>query len=269
MTAVKSIFMFILDIFGSHRLIYELAKKDVKSKYLGSYLGVLWAFVQPTVMILIFWVVFQLGFRSMPVDNFPFILWLLCGMIPWFFFNDSVISAANSIIENSYLVKKVVFRVSVLPLIKIVSSLFIHAFFIVILFLIFFVYGYMPSIYNIQVVYYLIATIFLVLGISWITSSLVVFLKDIGQIIAMVLQFGFWLTPIIWAFNIVPAKYQIYFKLNPVFYIVQGYREAFIYHTWFWKHTFLSVYFWTFTFVCLMIGILLFKKLRPHFADVL
>ena len=125
---------FLADIFNSRQLLWELTKKDFQVRYLGSYLGVIWAFIQPLITILIFWFVFQVGFKSMPVDNFPFILWLMAGMIPWFFFAESLQSATNSILSNSFLVKKVVFRVSLLPIIQIISALAIHIFFILFLF---------------------------------------------------------------------------------------------------------------------------------------
>ncbi|PKM47986.1 MAG: teichoic acid ABC transporter permease [Firmicutes bacterium HGW-Firmicutes-8] len=269
MNYLNQFYTFISDTLKSRKLIFELAKKDFRAKYLGSYLGMLWAFVQPTITILIFWFVFQLGFKSRPVDNFPFILWLLCGMVPWFFFSEAVSNATNAVIENSYLVKKVVFRVSVLPIIKIISALFIHLFFIIFLFIMFLVYGYKPSIYSFQVIYYLFATIVLALGISWITSSLVVFLKDIGQVVGMLLQFGFWLTPIFWSLKLVPEKYHIFLKLNPIYYIVEGYRNTFIYHSWFWQSPRQASYFWIITLVLFVIGALIFKRLRPHFADVL
>lgn len=260
---------FIKDMIIRHKLILSLAKKDFNSRYLGSYLGIVWAFIQPTIQILIFWFVFQVGFKSMPVDNFPFILWLASAMIPWFFISDSIQNSTNSIIENSYLVKKVVFRVSFLPVIKIYSAIFVHLFFIVLLFVMFWIYGYTPTIYSLQIIYYLFSAIIFVLGISWITSSLVIFLKDIGQFVAMILQFGFWLTPIFYSLKIVPEKFHFIMKLNPAYYLVEGYRDTFIYHIWFWEHPMLTLNFWVMTFVLLILGRVIFKKLRPHFADVL
>jgi ABC-type polysaccharide/polyol phosphate export permease len=265
----RRIFDFLGDIFRSRRLIFELAKKDLQNRYLGSNLGIIWAFIQPAITILIFWFVFQVGFKSAPVGNFPFILWLICGMIPWFFFSESFMSATNSVLDNSYLVKKIVFRVSILPIIRIVSSLFIHLFFVIIIFVMFILYGYMPSIYNLQVIYYLFATIILVLGLSWITSSLVIFLRDLGQIIGILIQFGFWMTPIFWTLKTVPEKYQFILKLNPVYYLIEGYRDSFINHSWFWEHYNLTVNFWFLTGMVFFAGVLLFKRLRPHFADVL
>lgn len=269
LTFYKRVYCFIKDIYQGRRLIIELAKNDLKNRFLGSYLGIVWAFVQPIVTILIFWFVFQVGFKSAPVEDFPFILWLICGMIPWNFFSESVMGSTNSVLDNSYLVKKVVFRVNVLPIVRIFSSLFIHLFFIVLIFIMFSIYGYKPSIYNLQVFYYLFASIILVLGISWITSSLVIFFRDLGQIINILLQFGFWLTPIFWSFNIMPEKFHFLFKLNPMYYIVEGYRDTFINHVWFWHHYNLTINFWMITGAILIMGALIFKRLRPHFADML
>ncbi|MNI39229.1 Teichoic acid translocation permease protein TagG [compost metagenome] len=190
-------------------------------------------------------------------------------MIPWNFFADSLNSSSNSIIEYSYLVKKVVFRVSILPIVKIYSALFVHFFFILFLFVMFMFYGYSPSIYYLQLPYYLGSMIVLVIGLSWLTASLAVFLKDVGQIVAMLIQFGFWLTPIFYSLEIVPDKYAFILKLNPMFYIIEGYRETFIYNKWFWEHPNLTLNFWVVTIIILTVGIVLFKKLKPHFADVL
>lgn len=266
---IKNFYYFLHDIWKSRWLIIELTKKDFQSRYLGSYLGILWAFIQPFITVLIFWFVFQVGFKSMPVDNFPFILWLVAGLVPWFFISDGVASATNSITENSYLVKKVVFRVSVLPIIKLMSALVIHAFFICVIFIMYLIYGYKPTIYSIQILYYLFASIVLVLGISWITSSLVVFLKDVGQVVAMLIQFCFWITPIFWTIKMVPEQYKLIILVNPLYYIIEGYRNSLIYHKWFWEDGFLMGYFWTFTLIVFVIGAIMFKKLRPHFADVL
>lgn len=265
----RLLFNFVKDLFQNKSLLWELTKKDLKQRYLGSYLGVLWAFIQPVITVLIFWFVFQVGFRSMPVDNFPFVLWLICGMFPWFFFADAWSSASASIIANSFLVKKVVFRVSLLPMIQIMSALVVNVFFILLLFLLFAVYGFMPELYNLQVIYYLFAMVCLVFGLSLITATLSVFSRDVSQLVSMLLQFGFWATPIFWSLNIIPDTYSWIFKLNPLYYIINGYRDAFIYHHWFWELGTISFTFWVTTIVIMLTGVFLFRKLRPHFADVL
>lgn len=260
---------FVVTLFKSRSLVYNLARRDIQSKYMGSYLNFLWAFVQPTVTILLLWFVFEVGFRSPPVGNYPFVLWLIVGIIPWFFFAEGLGSATNSILEYSYLVKKVVFKVSVIPVIKILSALFIHLFFVLFIFLAFFIYGYRPRLCNLQIFYYLFAMVVLVVGMSWITSSLVIFMKDVGQVVAVFLQFGFWFTPILWNIKMVPEKYQTLMKFNPVYYITEGYRNSFISGIWFWEYPRWSLEFWTVTGFIFILGAILFLKLRPHFADVL
>ncbi len=260
---------FIVSFWKARRLLWDLTKKDLKKRYIGSYLGILWAFIQPTITVFIFWFVFQVGFKSTPIDNFPFILWLVCGMFPWFLFNDAWASATNSILVNSFLVKKIVFKVSLLPIIQIFSALIINIFFVIVLFVMFIFYGYMPSIYNCQVIYYLFALICLIFGLSLITASLIVFLKDIGQLVAMLLQFGFWGTPIFWNLKMIPQEYHWIFELNPMYYIVEGFRNSFIYHKWFWEIGYVNYSFWGTTVFIILVGYFIFKKLQPYFADVL
>ena len=260
---------FLKAIFQNRALLWSLTKNDFKQKYLGNILGMAWAFIQPTATVLIFWFVFQVGFKSQPIDNFPFILWLMAGMFPWFFFAEGLTSGTNSILANSFLVKKVVFRISLLPIISLLSALAIHIFFIFFIFAMFIYYGYTPQLYWLQIIYYLFATTVLLLGLSWITSSIVVFFKDIGQFVTMIIQFGFWLTPIFWNMNIVPEKYHWLIELNPMVYIIEGYRNSMIYHTWFWEDINMTLYFWATTITIFLIGGFTFKKLRPHFADVL
>ncbi len=263
------LFTFLKTIWQNKRLLWSLIKNDFRQRYLGNVLGIAWAFIQPTATILIFWFVFQVGFKSQPVDNFPFILWLVAGMFPWFFFAEALSTGTNSIIANAFLVKKVVFRVSLLPIIPLFSALIVHLFFIFFMLGMFLYYGYTPDIYALQLFYYLFALSILVLGLSWITSSVVVFFRDMGQLVSMLIQFGFWLTPIFWSMKMIPEKYHWIIELNPMVYIIEGYRNSMIYHKWFWEDMHMTLYYWSITLTLFVLGGLTFKKLRPHFADVL
>ena len=260
---------FLKAIWQSRTLLWKLTKNDFKQRYVGNLLGVLWAFIQPTATIAVFWFVFQVGFKSQPVDDFPFILWLVAGMFPWFYFADGLANGTNSVMANSFLVKKIVFRVSLLPMIKLLSALVIHVFFIFFMFAMFLYYGYSPEIYWLQIAYYLFALSVLLLGLSWITSSVVVFFRDMGQLVAVVIQFGFWLTPIFWSMKMVPERYHFLIELNPLVYIIEGYRNSMIYHHWFWEDMEMTLYYWTITVIVFIVGGLTFSRLRPHFSDVL
>lgn len=266
--SLKDFVYFLKGLLKNKRVIYQMVKKDFQNQYLGSFLGLFWAFFQPAIYIFVLWIVFAVGFRAGRAGEIPFFLYLMSGMILWSFFASGLNVGARSILENKFLVKKILFRLSILPVVKVLSTLIIHIIFIGLFFIVYFIHGFNPDIYLIQLLYYLFATIVLLLGMAWISSALHVFIKDIGQLINVVMQLGFWFTPIFWEISIFPPKLQVILKLNPVFYLVNGYRDSLFYKIWFWEHPKLSVYFWLFTLFVFGIGAVVFRRLRPHFADV-
>lgn len=262
---------FPVQIYHSKTLILQLAKNDFKTKYAGSYLGMVWAFIQPVITVLVYWFVFGVGLRSGDIMEVPFVLWLIAGIVPWFFFSDAWSGGTNALIEYQYLVKKVVFQIDILPLVKVFSAMFVHAFFVLFTIILYACYGYWPDLYTLQIVYYSFCVFVLALGLSYITSAVVGFFKDLSQIIGIVLQVGVWMTPIMW--NIdgmgLPTWLTTVLKMNPMYYIVAGYRNSFIAKQWFWEDSTLTMYFWAFVLFILGLGALVFKKLKVHFADVL
>lgn len=270
---LKTIFSLPAELYKNRRLVLKLAKNDFKTKYAGSYLGIVWAFVQPIVTILVYWFVFSVGFRSGTGDlGIPFVLYLVAGIVPWFFFQDALIGGTNSLLEYNYLVKKVVFNISVLPVVKIISAMFVHGFFVLFTVILYMGYGRFPDWYYIQLLYYSGCTFLLVLGLTYATCSIVVFFRDLTQIISIGLQVGVWLTPIMWVAEnslVGHPVLQKVLQLNPVYYIVSGYRDTFIMKKWFFESPVWTVYFWIFTILCFIFGNWVFKRLRVHFADVL
>lgn len=246
-----------------------MAVREVKAQYVGSLLGVVWTFIQPLVMISVLWFVFSVGFRAQPLNNVPFVVWLTAGMAIWFVFSDIVNGSAGVIVSNSNLIKKTVFQSQILPIVKIVSCLMTHVVFLSVL-MVLIIFQKMPfSFYYVQFVYYLFGMCVLALGLGWMVSALNVFIRDVSQIVNVIIQVGFWATPIFWDINMMPESIRMLLKLNPVFYLVQGYRESFIYFVPFWNHPLQTLYFWAVTISVFIAGAVLFKKLKPHFADVL
>ncbi|MCI9429069.1 MAG: ABC transporter permease [Lachnospiraceae bacterium] len=262
------------ELYQNRKLIWKLAKNDFKTRFAGSYLGIVWAFVQPVVTILVYWVVFEKGLNAKAEVlangvEAPYVLWLTAGIVPWFYFSEALSNGTTALLEYNYLVKKVVFKISILPIIKIIAATFIHGFFVLFMLLLFMVHGYFPDAHTLQLIYFSFCLFVFVLGISYTTCSIVLFFRDLTQIIGIVLQVGMWATPILWKLSMVPEQYQILFKLNPVFYIVNGYRSALLEKTWFWEDFYSTMFFWITTAVIFGIGTLIFKRLKVHFADVL
>lgn len=264
---------FFRELIRNRKLIWELAKADFRKRFVGSYFGVVWMFVQPVVTVLIYFMIFQLGFKSVPpVPGVPYVLWLVPGIVPWFFFNEALNAGTSCLQEYHYLVKKVVFNVEVLPVIKLVSCAVVHGIFIAIMVAMFFCWGRLPMAGWIQLVYYSLALSVHILAVTLFTAAVQVFFKDMAQLVSICLQFGMWLTPVMWApamFENFPARLEQLLKLNPVCYIVTGYRDSMLSGNWFWERPTQTVYYWGITLLLLFFGLWVFRKLRPHFPDVL
>lgn len=250
--------------------IVQFALDDFKIKYAGSALGFFWAFIQPIVTVIIYWFIFQLGFKNQGVGEYPFILWLISGLLPWFFVSDSIPNATSCLVEYSYLVKKVVFNIDILPLARIVSVLLVQFVLLIFTAIFFVAYGFTPSVYWVQVIYYIVYMIVICVGISYFTAALYIFFRDILQIVSVVLQIVFWTTPIVWQSSIFDRGIQRVLSYNPLAYPVRGYRDALMEKKWFWQYDLgQTIYYWMIAILFCSIGVYVFKTLKQHFADVL
>lgn len=274
---MKKLFSLPAELWQSRRLIWKLAKNDFKNRYSGSYFGRIWAFTQPVVTVLLYWFVF--GHIMMPDKKelltagveAPYVLWLTAGLVPWFYFNEALNNGTTSLIEYSYLVKKVVFKISIIPIVKLIAALFTHLFFVCFMLVLYFIYGYKPEIYLVQLLYYTFCMFMLVLALSYSTCAIVIFFRDLLQIINIALQVGMWATPILWNISMLSGNplLQKILKCNPVFYIVNGYREAMFGRAWFWENMGATIGFWVLTVALFLLGAYIFRRLKVHFADVL
>ncbi len=266
----------IKDLWTNKKLIFDLAKNDFKTKYAGSYLGITWAFVQPVITVLIYWFVFEMALNSGTQATkegieVPYLLWLIAGLVPWFYFQDALNSVTNTLLNYTYLVKKVVFNISILPVVRLISAIFVHLFFIGFMLVIFACYGHFPGLYALQIVYYSFCMMVLIIGIGYVTSAIVVFFRDLTQVVNIVLQVGIWVTPIMWNIDVMnfPAPLMLILKANPMYYIVAGYRDTMLNKVFFWEEPVLTLWFWFVAIALFAFGTNVFKRLKVHFADVL
>lgn len=263
------------ELYQSRQLIWKLAKNDFKKRYAGSYLGAVWAMAQPVVTVIMYYIVFGVIFKmdgpTLPNGEVvPHVLSLTAGLVPWFYFSEALNHGTNALLEYNYLVKKVVFKISILPIIKIIAATFIHAFFVCVLLILAAAYGYYPGLYTLQLFYYSACLFVLVLAICYTTCAVVVFFRDLSQIIGIGLQIGMWATPILWNLGeIQNPKVVLLIKLNPLVYIVNGYRSAIYERTWFFQDLGYTLYFWLVTAALFALGSTVFRRLKVHFADVL
>lgn len=256
-------------IFQKKGAIYELAKRDFQSQNKNTYLGIIWGYIQPLTYILLLVFVFSIGLRTNPGGDVPFVVYLISGMICWQFFAATFTSLTGVVKAHSFLVRKGDFSLGILHVAKILSSLIPHLVLLLVTMIVCWFHGILPDFYTLQLIYYLAAMFFLLLGLGWISSSTSIFVQDVANVVSIIAQFGFWFTPIIWNITRIPQKYQWIIKLNPMCYIVNGYRDSLIYKVPFWEKPFDAMYFWSFTILVLLLGVVVFRRLKPHFGEVI
>ena len=265
----KGLVLFVAALFQQRHIVRELVRRDFQNKYLASYLGLPWAFIVPGMSIFVMWFALTYGLRVGPTaDGLHYGVWFICGIIPWLFISEAISSSVGSLLEYGFLIRKTAFRVSIIPLIKILTAFIIHLVFVGILIAVCVAYDFKPSLYWLQIPYLMAATLVLLLGITWLVSALNVFTRDAGQVVYVLLPILTWLTPIMWPYSILQGNMRFMVLLNPFFYITEGYRSILLYNRSVFASPELTLFFWGVTLGFFVTGAWVFKKLSPHFADV-
>ncbi|NUN64591.1 ABC transporter permease [Pseudanabaena biceps] len=255
-------------------LLRTLVRRDLEARYKGSVLGNLWPLVNQLSQLLIYTYVFaivlkvKLSLHGVPDNNFTFGLWLFAGLLPWIAFTSGLTQASNSVIAQPNLVKKVVFPLTLLPLVPVLSALIESSFGLILL--IFFVALTTHTLHTTLALLPLVwlSQILLTMGLGYLTAGLTVFLRDIPQTLGVILNVWFYMTPIIYPASAIPESFRGWvFWLNPMAAISEVYRDIIligeIKHWSEWGVTS------AISAIVFGLGLYTYKKLRPAFADVL
>lgn len=252
------------NLYEYRELLKSSIKKDVGGKYKNSVLGVLWSFLYPLLQIAVYAIVFPLIMRS-NMENYT--VFVCCGLIPWNFFSTAISRSSFTMIENGNILKKVYFPREILP-ISVVTSEAVN-FVISTIIILAFVLGTGMGLTWYVIFYPVILLIqyILLIGISLFVSSITVYFRDLQHFIGIALQLLFYATPIVYATNIIPESYQWILRLNPMTFIIDGYRSIFYYQQ---QPDFISLGITLLVSLILcVVGYLLFSKLQKRFVEEL
>ncbi len=269
LSSPRSIRVLLFAILGHLRIAYTFGVRDFRQRYQESYLGIVWVVIQPLTLLIVIATVVHFGLRGGGNTETPYLVFLATGYIPWLFFSSSCSQTTNAYKKYSYVVKNINIPPILLLFAVFLSNIFVHAILAVILLVLLFYYGYLPGLTYFQIFYYFTAASIFGFSIALVTSSLFVFLRDIEKIVGIVLQFGFWLSPILWDKSKIPPNLRWTVDFNPINYIISGYRDTILYQAHFYESGIQAVYFWCLTFFILIVGGLLYKRLNPHFIELL
>lgn len=251
--------------------IFKLAKADLIKTYRGAALGWSWAIIKPAVTIFVYWFAFSIGLRAGgDVSGYPFFLWLIAGLIPWFYMSDMLTAGTDSIRKYSYLVTKMKFPVSTIPTFVSISKIAINIILIVAMIALFWVMGFAPDLYYLQIIFYLVLGFIFWTIWALFSSLLAAISKDFSNLVKSFVSAVFWLSGILWdADKIAIPWLKKILMVNPVTYLVGGFRNCFINKIWFWEQPQRLLYFCIVTVILLILALWAYKKVRKEIPDVL
>ena len=261
---------FIKQIIKNKKLILQLGKNDFKNRFANTSLGSIWGFLQPFVFMMMYVVVFQFIFKQTGPGGVPYVVWFIPGMAMWMTINDGIIGASNSIRGYSYLVKKVVFPVDIIPLISLIANAFVSLFLIVIATAVCVIFKFVPNVF--QMIYMIISVYIFLIAITRFTSAVATLVPDFSNLLGIVMQICMWLTPVVWDLSMIAEHHKIsmIMKFLPFTYLVTTFREVFISDgIVFANNGMFTIIFWVITFVMFIWGNSVFKRTKKDFADVL
>ncbi|MEG0073115.1 MAG: ABC transporter permease [Clostridia bacterium] len=259
---------FLKEVWKNKRVLCSMVKNDFVNRFANTSLGAIWGFVSPIVLIVLYAFVFEYILKLNTAGEYPYLVWFLPGIVMWTFLNDAILNTTNSIREYSYLVKKIVFPIDIIPLIKVFSTFIVAAVMLAIVIAISFFNGFLPNL--IMLIYYTLAAVFFIIGITRLTSALSVMLGDIAQVVPVIMQLMFWATPTVWNIAIVDDKIANIIKFNPLAYLVCGYRDVFINGSIFSDNNYIfTIVFWIIAVLVFIYGNIIFNKNKDEFSDVI
>ncbi|WP_141680302.1 ABC transporter permease [Bacillus sp. FJAT-26390] len=253
-------------------LINQFIKREVIGRYRGSYLGIVWSFINPLMMLVIYTYFFSVVFKAkwgsgVGESQVEFALILFCGLITFNLFSDVITRSPSVVINNPNYVKKVVFPLEILP-ITILGAALVH--FLISLSILTLGLILLMGVFNWTIVFVpivLLPLLFMTLGLGWFFASLGVFIRDIGQFLGLAVQALMFLSPIFYPISIIPESFRVFYYLNPISYVVEDMRKVIILG---------QSPDWTWLIIGTLIGMLLswlgylwFQKTKGGFADVL
>ena len=262
---------FIKTLWKNKRLVVQLGKNDFKNRFASTSLGSIWGFLQPFIFMMMYVIVFQYIFKQTGPEGAPYVVWFMPGMAMWMTINDGIMGASNSIRGYSYLVKKVVFPVDIIPIISLFSNAFVALFLMAIATVVCAIFKFVPNI--LQLIYMIFSVYIFLIAITRFTSAVSTLVPDFSNLLGIIMQIGMWLTPVVWDLSMIAEHHTIsrVMKCLPFTYLVTGFRDCFMgtSNIVVSGHGIYTLIFWALTIIIFVWGNYIFKKSKKDFADVL
>ena len=250
--------------------IYAIAKYELLADMRDSKLGLFWNFANPVIQVLTYWFVFGYVFNKQDVEGIPYIVWMLGGMVVWFYISPCITDGCSAIHRRVDVITKMKFPVSILPMTVILNKLFDHFCLMIILVVVFATQGFYPSLSWIGLIYYLICAVLFAFTLSLTTSVLNMLARDTRKLILACMRLLLYLTPVLWEIERIPSGIiRKIVQCNPIYYIVNGYRNCFFYPENLGHDIWGFSWFWIITIGLFLFGSYMMYKFKTRFIDMI
>lgn len=253
--------------------IFSIAKYELMADMRDTRLGIVWNFLNPIIQLFTFWLVFGIGIRGgKTIGHISFLPWMVVGMTVWFFIQPCITKGVDCIYTKRNIITKMKFPVSILPATTVVKELFNHICMLSLIIIILIIRGHVPNIYWFGVFYYMLCAFVFCISLNMVTSVINMITRDMSKLVKACMRMLLYLTPILWTTEkmelISPILVKV-LKLNPLYYIVEGYRGSLFFMDPFWNHPAVTFYFWGLCIFLFILGSILMYKFRSKFIDML
>lgn len=249
-------------------LLKEMVARDIRARYAGSGLGIVWAVLHPILWMVLYTAVFSVVLR-VPVEKgfatFP--EFLMAALLPWMAIHEGIARSASTLVDNAAVVKKAVFPVETLVLSVVLAAIVNQLVAFVVFGIYVFFLGHLSPLWILLAIPALALQALLTYGIGCFAATITAFVRDAGQAIGILLTVVFFATPIVYPASLVPQRFRPLLDANPIAHLAQWYRSAFTLHTL--PDVGSVVYLTSFSLAAATLGGLLFHRARPHFADLI
>lgn len=249
----------------------KMARSDLVRTYRGSALGWSWALIKPVITIFIYWFAMSLGLRKgQPHGDYVYFLWLIFGMVPWFYISDMLHRGTECMRKYRYLITKIHYPVSTIPTFVSLSNLFVQSCLLLVVYILSVIMGHPPTLYHLQIFFYLALTYLFFTSWALFAAPISAISADFQNLVKSVVFAFLWISGIF--FDVDTLENQTIaaiLKVNPITYLVKGFREAFMSEAWFWEHPIRLAVFLGELLIMFLLGLWSFKRLRKEMPDVL
>lgn len=258
------------EIYTNRYRLLRLANYELKKQNTETVFGFLWNFFNPALQIFVYWFVFAIGLKAAaPQGGYPYLIWMIAGIMPWFYISTALNTTLISIIAYGGVLKRMRFPMAIVPVKSVISAFIAHIWSMLVVVMIILVSGYELSSCWWQTFYYAFCSIMFLVGYSLLVSAVTVVFRDFQKLMNSVIRLLFYLTPIVWSHETLPEHLKFVLELNPLAYIIDGYRDSLLYGVNITENLSQGCFFWLVTIALFIVGCNVHMKFRKKFIDLI